>query len=158
MRWLSAVSCMCCAVLCVVLCCVVLCCVVLCCVVLYCVVLCCIVLCCVWSYLICYLLLLCCVCIAPHLSHLLCTDTGAVYAWGTSQHGRLGLGSTTPNPTSISGAQLALDAESHVLNTPQLITGLARTGVCTAICCGYYHSMAVCEGRLYCWGVNTHGM
>ncbi|XP_049853132.1 uncharacterized protein LOC126334689 isoform X3 [Schistocerca gregaria] len=71
--------------------------------------------------------------------HTLALTSNGVYAWGSSQFGQLGIGSTGQS------------------STPILISGLASELI-TSISAGQYHSLALtADGRVYSWGWGVHG-
>lgn len=71
--------------------------------------------------------------------HTLALTSNGVYAWGSSQFGQLGIGSTGQS------------------STPILVTGLASELI-TSISAGQYHSLALtADGRVYSWGWGVHG-
>ncbi len=64
-------------------------------------------------------------------------NDGSLWCWGLNDHGQLGLGSTTDQPSpmavTIPGQQI------------------------TAVSCGHYHTCALTAGGAWCWGDNTAG-
>ena len=73
----------------------------------------------------------------------LALQNGAVYAWGNNQQDQLG------NPKGVESTVPV--AVSHSADG-----SFTNTGV-TAIAAGYSHSLAVQNGAVYAWGVNTSG-
>ncbi len=78
--------------------------------------------------------------IAAGATHACGISAGAVYCWGTSASGGLGLGSTTTTavPLIVTGGDLGTKAVSDV----------------TA---GANFTCAVASGKAYCWGLGTNG-
>lgn len=70
--------------------------------------------------------------------HSLALISGKVYAWGYNAYGQLGNGNTdsTGNKT---------------------ITEITNLDNCTAVAAGSMHSAAICNGKLYTWGLNDLG-
>ena len=68
----------------------------------------------------------------------LAVRNGGVYAWGLNNSGQLGTGTTNPS------------------TTPVALTGNLSSGV-TAIAGGALHSLAVRNGGVYAWGLNSDG-
>ena len=69
--------------------------------------------------------------------HGLAVQNGGLYAWGWNNDGQLG--NVTTNNSS----------------TPVALTGVLSSGV-TAIAGGFWHSLAVQNGGLYAWGLNSY--
>ena len=68
-------------------------------------------------------------------------SNGQAYCWGYNLHGQLG-----NNSTANSVYPVAVDT-SGVLSGKKI----------TSIIAGPYHSCAIANGKVYCWGRNTHG-
>jgi alpha-tubulin suppressor-like RCC1 family protein len=67
------------------------------------------------------------------------TASGHVFAWGNSDYGQLGLGSTT-----------------HV-SSPHLIPELSRAGVISLAAGGWHSGVITAGGVVYVWGRGEHG-
>mmetsp|Transcript_24017 Transcript_24017/g.42635 ORF Transcript_24017/g.42635 Transcript_24017/m.42635 type:complete len:850 (+) Transcript_24017:12-2561(+) len=67
------------------------------------------------------------------------TDRGDLYSWGRGFEGQLGI-----------------REDVLAASTPKYIDAFRRKKV-EAIACGYTHSLAICEGRIYSWGEGRSG-
>jgi alpha-tubulin suppressor-like RCC1 family protein len=72
-------------------------------------------------------------------SHTCAVVNGGVQCWGSDQHGQLGNNSTTES------------------NVPVAVSGLASCTNVTAIGAGEFHTCAVVNGGVECWGQNESG-
>lgn len=77
------------------------------------------------------------------------TEKGALYAWGGSQAGQLGLG-----PQNASFSFIPSDTESFLRNIPVLVV---PSGV-QLVACGHSHTLiSLKDGRIHGWGYNSYG-
>uniref|UniRef100_A0A2P2M546 RCC1-like domain-containing protein n=1 Tax=Rhizophora mucronata TaxID=61149 RepID=A0A2P2M546_RHIMU len=77
------------------------------------------------------------------------TEKGALYAWGGSQAGQLGLG-----PQTGSFSLIPNDSEPYLRNLPALVV---PTGV-KLVACGHCHTLvSLKDGRIQGWGYNSYG-
>lgn len=77
------------------------------------------------------------------------TEKGALYAWGGSQAGQLGLGPQTGFFSCVPN-----DSETIFRNIPVLVV---LTGV-QLVACGHSHTLIYTkDGRIHGWGYNSYG-
>jgi alpha-tubulin suppressor-like RCC1 family protein len=83
--------------------------------------------------------------IAAGTSHYAVICDGRIYLWGTNTNGQLGNGTVVPSTYPMQPTIAIGD------------TTVKFTSGCTAVACGDGHTMVVCNGAVWSWGLNTSG-